>query len=69
MQLHSTIWKEGKVYIIKEAYTGVTTQGRTIEDAVENMKEAVQVYLEELPEIRKELRNIKTVGAVSVEIA
>ena len=69
MQLHSTVWKEGKMYIIKEVYTGVTTQGRTIEDAVENMKEAVQVYLEELPEIRKELKNIKTVGAVSVEIA
>jgi len=39
------------MYIIKEVYTGVTTQGRTIEDAVENMKEAVQVYLEELPKV------------------
>lgn len=57
------------MYIIKEMYTGVTTQGDTVDEALENIKEAVELYLEELPEVRKELKGIKTVGAVSVEIA
>ena len=69
MELQSFIWKEGKMYVIKEAVTGVTTQGNTIEEAVENLKEALELYFEEMPEVKKELRDIKTVGAVSVEIA
>ena len=69
MELQSVIWKEGNIYVIKEAVTGVTTQGRTIEEAVENLKEALELYLEEMPEVRKDLKDIKAVGAVSVEIA
>ncbi len=69
MELETVLWKEEDTYVIKEAVTGVTTQGKTIEEAIENIKEAVELYLEEMPEIRKDLMNIKTIGAVSVEIA
>ena len=69
MQVQTVIWKEDDMYIIKELFTGVTTQGKTMEDAVENLKEAIGLYFEELPEIKKELKSIKTIGAVSVEIA
>lgn len=57
------------MYVIKEAVTGVTTQGKTIEDAINNIKEAVELYLEEMPEMKKELKSMETIGAVSVEIA
>ena len=50
MQLHAVIWEEG-VYVIREVFTGVTTQGETIEEAIENLKEAVELYLEEFPEL------------------
>ena len=63
------VWKEDKMYVIKEAITGVTTQGKTIEEAIKNIKEAVGLYLEEMPEIRKELKAIRKVGAISVELA
>ncbi len=56
-------------YIIKEFVTGVTTQGKTIEDAIHNIKEAVELYLEELPEAVEYLKKMKTMDAVSVEIA
>ncbi len=69
MKLQTIIWKEGKTYIIKEAITGVTTQGRTIEEAMKNIKEAVSLYLEEMPKVRKELKHMNSIGAVSVEIA
>ncbi|MBO3842490.1 MAG: type II toxin-antitoxin system HicB family antitoxin [Candidatus Brockarchaeota archaeon] len=68
MELHAVIWKEEDMYIIKEAVTGVTTQGKTIEEAIENLKEAVSLYLEEVPEAMEEIKTLKPIGAVSVEI-
>lgn len=68
MELQTAVWKEENMYIIKEVVTGVTTQGKTIEEAMKNIKEAVELYLEEMPEIRKELKDMKAIGAVSVEI-
>ncbi len=68
MELQSVIWKEEDTYIIKEVVTGVTTQGKSIEDAVSNIKEAIELYLEEIPEMRDELRSRKLIGAVNVEV-
>ena len=56
------------MFVIKEVFTGVTTQGKTIEEAMENLKEAIELYLEEKPEIATEIKNIETVGALNVEI-
>jgi predicted RNase H-like HicB family nuclease len=69
MKLQTAIWREGRTYIIKEVITGVTTQGKTIEEAMKNIKEAVSLYLEEMPKARMELKHMTTIGAVSVEIA
>ena len=56
------------MYIIKEVVTGVTTQGKTIEEAIKNLEEAITLYLEELPEVAEELKLIEPIGAVNVEI-
>ena len=69
MEFETTVWKEGKFYVIKEVMTGVTTQGKTIEEAIKNIKEAVGLYLEEMPGIKRDLKEMKKVGAISVEIA
>ena len=69
MELQTFIWKEGKIYVIKEAITGVTTQGKNIEEAVKNIREAVSLYLEEMPGARKELKSMKAIGALNVEVA
>lgn len=68
MELQTNIWKEGKWYIIKEAMTGVTSQGKTIEEAIKNIKEAVGLYLEEMPSVKRELKSAKKIGAISVEV-
>jgi predicted RNase H-like HicB family nuclease len=68
VKLQAIIWKEEDMFVIKEAFTGVTTQGRTIEEAMENLKEAIELYLEEMPEIATEIKNIETVGTLNVEI-
>ncbi len=69
MELQTVVWKEGRTYVIKEVMTGVTTQGKTIEEAIKNIKEAVELYLEEMPGAKRELKTAKKVGAISVEIA
>ncbi|ADT83100.1 type II toxin-antitoxin system HicB family antitoxin [Thermococcus barophilus] len=69
LTLHAVIWEEEGVYVVKEVFTGVTTQGETIEEALENLKEAVELYLEEFPELKEELRKIKLIGDFNVQIA
>ena len=41
------IWKEGKWFIAEDLLSGVTTQGRTMIQAKKNLKEAVELYLED----------------------
>jgi predicted RNase H-like HicB family nuclease len=68
VKLYAVIWREEDMFVIKEVFTGVTTQGKTIEEAMENLKEAIELYLEEMPEIAAEIENIETVGTLNVEI-
>jgi predicted RNase H-like HicB family nuclease len=49
------ISKEGKWYVARCVELGVISQGKTIEDAEENLKEAVGLYLENMPTSKKYL--------------
>ncbi len=66
MKLSVIVWKEEDMFIAKEAFTGVTTQGQTIEEVLKNIKEAIELYLEELPEIREELEKREVIGVINV---
>ena len=68
MKLQTVFWKEDDMYVIKEVATGVTTQGHSIEDAMANIREAVGLYLEEMPDAKESIQNMDMVGALSVEI-
>ena len=54
------------MFVVREVFTGVTTQGKTIEEALENIKEAVELYLEELPELKEELEKKEIIGVMNV---
>ncbi|MCH7552294.1 type II toxin-antitoxin system HicB family antitoxin [Patescibacteria group bacterium] len=43
------IRKEGKWFVARSLELGVTSQGKTIEQAKQNLKEAVELYLEDMP--------------------
>lgn len=47
------IIQEGKWYVARCVELGVVSQGRTIEKSQENLKEAVELYLEEQPGLKK----------------
>lgn len=43
------IHKEGDWYVAECPEVGTASQGKTIEEAIENLKEATELYLEEFP--------------------
>lgn len=47
--------KEDRWYVAKSVELGVVSQGRTIEEAEKNIKEAIGLYLENQPEKKKYL--------------
>lgn len=51
------IQKEGKWFVAKSLELGVVSQGKTIEQAKQNLQEAIELYLEDMPKARKQLRD------------
>lgn len=45
--LSAVVYKEGGWYVASSPETDVASQGRTIEEALKNLKEAVGLYIEE----------------------
>jgi predicted RNase H-like HicB family nuclease len=43
------VHKEGLWYVAEYPEVGTASQGSTIEEAIENLREATEVYLEEFP--------------------
>ncbi|MBI4148226.1 type II toxin-antitoxin system HicB family antitoxin [Candidatus Woesearchaeota archaeon] len=58
------IQKEEDMYVAKCPETGTVSQGRTIEEAVANLKEATELYLEEFP-LKVEARPVMTTFEVT----
>ena len=50
MKLFTTIiQKEEDMYVAKCPEIGTASQGKTVEEAIHNLKEATELYLEEFP--------------------
>lgn len=49
--LSATIWQEGKQYVSRCPELGVTSCGGTPEEALEALREAVELYLENAAEL------------------
>ena len=61
------IQREGKWFVARSLELGVTTQGRTIEKAKENLREAVELYLEDMPTNKNTLsKEIPLVTSIEV---
>lgn len=48
----ASIVQEGDWYVITDMKSGVTTQGKTIEDAQKNLIEALELYFEGEPDLQ-----------------
>lgn len=56
--------QEDDVYVAECPEVGTVSQGRTVDEAVSNLKEATELYLEEFP-LQKKKRAILTTFEVS----
>ncbi len=55
----AVVHKENKFYVAECPEVGTASQGETIEEAIQNLKEATELYLEEFP-LRETSRAILT---------
>ena len=46
-ELHSIVWKEGKLFVAKFVEIELASQGKSKEEALRNLKEALDLYLED----------------------
>lgn len=69
MRIRVLVWFEEDMYVAKEVVTGVTSQGRTLEETLSNLQEALELYLEEVPEALERIESIneKIVGVLEIE--
>jgi len=69
LRVRAVVWREEDMYVAREVATGVTSQGRTVEEALENLREALELYLEEAPEALERLEQLNQgiVGVLEVE--
>lgn len=58
-QVSAIITKEEDTYIAKCPEVGTVSQGKTIEEAIENLTEATELYLEEFP-LKFKVRSLLT---------
>jgi predicted RNase H-like HicB family nuclease len=61
----AVVHKEDTLYVAECPEVGTASQGETIEEAVQNLQEATELYLEEFP-VKQGYRPILTTFEVSV---
>lgn len=54
MRLSAVITREGGWFIATNPETGTTTQGKTFDEAMSNLEEATELYLEEFPMVESQ---------------
>ena len=54
------------VYVAHCSNLGIASQGSTTEEAIANIKEAIELYLEEMPEKYEELKSMSEPALFSV---
>ena len=52
MLFSAVLYKEDEIYVAECPEVGTVSQGSSIEIAIENLREATELYLEEFPEIK-----------------
>ncbi len=69
MRVRVIVWRDEDMYVAREVVTGVISQGKTVDEAVMNLREALELYLEEAPEALEKLEQLDRgiVGVLEVE--
>ncbi|MEA2074738.1 HicB family protein [ANME-1 cluster archaeon GoMg4] len=63
--LTAVLHKEEDMYVAECPEVGTVSQGKAIEEAIKNLKEATELYLEEFP-LKEERKTLMTTFEVAV---
>jgi predicted RNase H-like HicB family nuclease len=61
----AVLHKEEEMYVAECPEVGTVSQGKTIEEAVSNLKDATELYLDEFP-LKEERKTLMTTFEVAV---
>ena len=63
----AVLHKEEDIYVAECPEVGTASQGKTIDEAIDNLKEATELYVEEFP-IKEKRKTWMTTFEVTVDI-
>jgi len=66
-KLTAILYKDDGIYVAECPEVGTFSQGETVEDAISNLKEATELYLEEFP-LKEERKSLMTTFEVGVGV-
>ena len=66
--LHTIVWKENKIFVAKFLEVELASQGKTKDEAVKNLKEALDLYLEDEPKGNLSFPQIEEVSSQKILI-
>ena len=66
--LHSVVWKENKWYVAKALEIEVASQGLSEKEALDNLKEALELYFEDQREIELTPVNKPKLQDLSIQV-
>ena len=67
-RVHSVIWKEDKLYVSKALEVEVASQGKTEKEALDNLKEALELYFEDQTKIELAQVNKPKLQDLSIQV-
>ena len=66
--LHTVVWKEDKLYVAKFLELELASQGKTRTEALKNLQEALELYLEDEPAGGLKLPAIQDVSTNTINL-
>ncbi len=66
--LHTIVWKEDKLYVAKFLELELASQGKTRDEALKNLEEALTLYLEDEPTKNLKLPEIQDVSTNTISL-
>ena len=67
-RIHSVVWKEDKLYVAKALEVEVVSQGKNEQEAIQNLKEALELYFEDETRIELAPVNKPKLQDISVQV-
>lgn len=67
-RIHTIVWKENKWFVAKALEVEVASQGKTEKEALTNLKEALELYFEDMSDIELAKVNQPKLQDISIQI-